>query len=453
MAVTSIRSVRRPIRDTVAYVLDPEKTGKEAVGKEMYRKYWAWGINVRLETAGEDMLRVKEYWKKEDGARSYHVYQSFAEGEITPYLAQRIGVLLARELWGERFQVVVATHMDKKSHIHNHLLMNSVSFVDGKKFNSQERSYFRLRAVSDKLCRRYGLSVPSRGVNRKKMRRQEEAVQKGKPNLLTTMAWDVDRAIMASVTEGEFLENLNKMGYGISFRNRKGKDTEDLRLRIPGSRWFVPVKNLGEEYGKEQLQKRILDNIIGRNSFLPSGEEGEPAMQGEPEKVPTVFSLSGLYRRYAQELNQISRFPGSVKRVSLFLRQDLIRRETIDKQVCFLEKHGIEKGEQLPLLLEELGSDLKQMKVRYVRLTAKIQRERRMERPDRVRTALIDRAKLLEKIQERREECRLCTDILNRQKQTGKELEILAREREKGEGYESVGRAGRTGREDFSEWD
>ena len=117
MAVTSIRSVRRPIRDTVAYVLDPGKTGKEAVGKEMYRKCWAWGINVRLETAGEDMLRVKEYWKKEDGVRSYHVYQSFAEGEITPYLAQRIGVLLARELWGERFQVVVATHMDKKSHI------------------------------------------------------------------------------------------------------------------------------------------------------------------------------------------------------------------------------------------------------------------------------------------------------------------------------------------------
>ena len=89
MAVTSIRSVRRPIRDTVAYVLDPGKTGKEAVGKEMYRKCWAWGINVRLETAGEDMLRVKEYWKKEDGVRSYHLVTAscrtvFATGPATP---------------------------------------------------------------------------------------------------------------------------------------------------------------------------------------------------------------------------------------------------------------------------------------------------------------------------------------------------------------------------------
>ena len=119
MAVTSIRRVKRSVLDTVAYILNPEKTRKGSGGQEMYRRCWAWGLNVHLETAGEEMLRVKEYWKKEDGVRSYHAYQSFAKGEVTPYLAHRIGVLLARELWGNRFQIVVATHLDRESHIQN----------------------------------------------------------------------------------------------------------------------------------------------------------------------------------------------------------------------------------------------------------------------------------------------------------------------------------------------
>lgn len=80
------------------------------------------------------MMAVKKRYGKEDGIVVFHGYQSFAEGEVTPDMAHEIGVRLAEELWGERFQVLIATHLDKANHIHNHFVLNSFSFLDGRRY-------------------------------------------------------------------------------------------------------------------------------------------------------------------------------------------------------------------------------------------------------------------------------------------------------------------------------
>lgn len=98
------------------------------------------GVNCIPEIARDKMLLVKRQFGKEGGIVAFHAYQSFAPGEATPEQAHEIGLELARRLWGERFQVIVATHLDKK-HIHNHFVLNSVSFVDGKKYNDCKASY------------------------------------------------------------------------------------------------------------------------------------------------------------------------------------------------------------------------------------------------------------------------------------------------------------------------
>ena len=67
-------------------------------------------------------------------AFEYHGYQSFAPGEATPELAHEIGLALAKKLWGEKYQVLVTTHLDKAHHLHNHFVVNTVSFVDGIKY-------------------------------------------------------------------------------------------------------------------------------------------------------------------------------------------------------------------------------------------------------------------------------------------------------------------------------
>ena len=92
------------------------------------------------------------------GRVCFHGYQSFQADEVTAEIAHQIGVKLAQELWGDRFEVVVATHCNT-GHYHNHFVLNSVSFADGLKFDNTPADYARMREVSDRLCREYAISV------------------------------------------------------------------------------------------------------------------------------------------------------------------------------------------------------------------------------------------------------------------------------------------------------
>lgn len=86
------------------------------------------------------------------------LFQSFAEGEVTPEQCHAIGVRLAEEMWKDRFEVIVSTHLNS-NHYHNHFVINSVSFKDGKRYYDKRETYAELRRLSDSLCEEYGLSV------------------------------------------------------------------------------------------------------------------------------------------------------------------------------------------------------------------------------------------------------------------------------------------------------
>ena len=104
-----------------------------------------------------------------NGVVAYHGYQSFAPGEVNPQTAHEIGLKLAQKLWGNGYQVIVATHLDQESHIHNHFVVNTVSFKDGKRYHRTEKDYYDMQKESDRLCREYGLSVienPQRGKSK-----------------------------------------------------------------------------------------------------------------------------------------------------------------------------------------------------------------------------------------------------------------------------------------------
>ncbi|MBQ9719989.1 MAG: relaxase/mobilization nuclease domain-containing protein, partial [Oscillospiraceae bacterium] len=179
MATTAIWSVKGNLGRVVDYAANPEKTtytpadlqGLRDVMNYATQDYkteeqrYVSGVNCAPEIAREQMLLVKRQFGKEGGVIAFHGYQSFAPGEVTPEQAHEIGVELAKRLWGDRFQVIVATHLDR-AHLHNHFVLNSVSFVDGKKYNYCKASYALMRRTSDELCREHGLSVieqPERG--------------------------------------------------------------------------------------------------------------------------------------------------------------------------------------------------------------------------------------------------------------------------------------------------
>lgn len=161
--------------------------------------------------------------------------------------------LLAKKLWGEKYQVLVATHLDRENHLHNHFVVNTVSFVDGIKYHRTEQDYFDMQRESDRLCREYGLSVienPQRGKS--KHYGEWRAEQEGRPTYLSLIKADVDTAIRQSMTERQFFYHLRQMGYDV----KVGKDITVRPPNYPRGRKLM--RNFGEDYSMENIRRRIL---------------------------------------------------------------------------------------------------------------------------------------------------------------------------------------------------
>ena len=239
--------------DVIAYAVNSTKT-QQTVQEEKNVERFVSGVNCHPATARMEMMAVKKRFGKEDGTVAYHGYQSFAPGEATPEIAHRIGVELAQRLWGDRYQVVVATHLDKENHLHNHFVLNTVSFADGIKFHRTDKDYHEMRSMSDELCQEYGLSViqnPQPGKT--KQYGEWRAEQEQRPTWRGIVKSDVDEVIRQSMTERQFFENLHKKVYEV-------KVGKDISVRPPDKDRFVRLaRNFGEDYTLEGIRRRILE--------------------------------------------------------------------------------------------------------------------------------------------------------------------------------------------------
>ena len=137
MAVTKIWNIKGRAESPLEYITNPEKTLREFTESEKQaladviayaanedkteQFFYTTGINCSVEFARDQFNATKLRFGKTGGNVAYHAYQSFREGEVTPDEAHAIGVQLARELWGDRFQMVVATHVNTKC-THNHIV-------------------------------------------------------------------------------------------------------------------------------------------------------------------------------------------------------------------------------------------------------------------------------------------------------------------------------------------
>ena len=203
------------LEDVIAYAVNSRKTEQHKKDSDVLERFVS-GVNCHPATARAEMLSVKKRFGKEDGTIAYHGYQSFAPGEATPEMAHKIGVELAQRLWGDRYQVVVATHLDKANHLHNHFVLNTVSFVDGIKYHRTAKDYHEMQTVSDDLCREYGLSVienPQPGKS--KHYGEWRAEQEQRPTWRGIVRADIDEVIRQSMTERQFFENLHRKGYKV----------------------------------------------------------------------------------------------------------------------------------------------------------------------------------------------------------------------------------------------
>ena len=197
MAVCEIWDVRGRLDHPIDYAENPEKTANpkyteadlQALGDVMKyatngdkteKQFFVTGVNCDTATARDEMLIAKAQWNDESEIVCYHGFQSFKSGELTPEQAHEVGVKLAEKMWGDRFQVIVATHLNTDC-LHNHFVVNSVSFADGKHYHDNKANLRLLRQHSDELCREYALSVIEHPNGRKKPYALYQAEKQGLP--------------------------------------------------------------------------------------------------------------------------------------------------------------------------------------------------------------------------------------------------------------------------------
>ncbi len=369
MAYTSVIPVRRLDR-AVKYVMNKEKTtavslqdaldyaaNRDKTEQSCFESSYA----CTLETAFADMRQTKEQWHKSGGVQGYHLVQSFAAGEVTPELAHQIAKKLADRVLGGRYEYVIGTHLNT-GHIHSHIVWNSVSRIDGKKYHSNGKSYVtEIRAVSDKLCQKYRLSVIDTENSNHVAKPYAEwlAEKNNQPTWRTAIRQDVDEAIQQSLTWRQFLNALERKGYEV----RMGRKYPVLRP--PGKERFVRFKTLGKRYTPEAIQTRILYP----QSYHPYVENSPTIQHGRLHsgKKPhrKLTGLRALYYHYLYELGALPRKP---HRPSYAVRQDAYKLDQRIRQMEFLSKHNIDTLEQLETHRKALQTEIGQLQTKRKQL-------------------------------------------------------------------------------------
>lgn len=354
------------LSDVIRYAVNSRKTQKADNEDCAVVHRFVSGINCSPSTARDEMLAVKKRFGKENGTVAYHGYQSFAPGEATPEMAHEIGMKLAARLWGDRYQVIVATHLDKENHLHNHFVLNTVSFVDGIKYHRTKKDYHDMQTVSDELCREYRLSVienPQYG--KAKQYGEWRAEQEQRPTWRGLIRADIDEAIRQSMTERQFFDNLRKKGYEV-------KIGKDISVRPPGKERFVRLmRNFGEDYSLDNIRKRILSQ--GRPERRTSEQKPEILRVRLISSLKTARKLAGFRALYVHYCYLLGIFPKnrpqqSRKRMHFLLREDLLKLDAITAETRLLIGHRIDTAEQLFCYrdevngkIEALTSDRKQL--------------------------------------------------------------------------------------------
>ena len=347
------------LSDVIEYAVNTRKTSTPPNDESvLIMQQFVSGVNCNPVTARDSMMRTKREFNKTDGTVAYHGYQSFAPGEATPEMAHEIGIKLAAQLWGDRYQVLVATHLDKSNHLHNHFVINTVSFVDGIKFHRTEKDYFAMQRESDRLCREYGLSVienPKRGKS--KQYGEWQAEQEGKPTWRSIIKKDVDEAVAQAMTDKQFFFFLRGKGYEI-------KVGKDISVRPPGKeRFFRLARNFGEDYTLDGICRRILARTSRPKPPVQPIPQDQTIkifhFKGDLKKAKRIGGLRGLYLHYCYKLGILpkGRQP-SPARLHFLLREDLRKLDAITKETRLLCVNHIDTLEQLLSFQEGLVSEI-----------------------------------------------------------------------------------------------
>lgn len=241
MAVIKRLASKGSVRNIINYVLSREKTDERIIS----------GKDCSPENAVSEMGSTKELYNKTDGLSYHHIIQSFKPGEITPEKAHGIGIELS-EMQFKNHEVLIATHKDK-NHIHNHLIVNSVSFKDGYKLISDKKTLREIKLESDKICQRENLSTIEKPYARNRYSMAEyKLAEKGIPIWKEQLRTAIDEAKNHSQNLVELKEYLKD-----NFKIDMKIQNKNLSFLHPDKKKYCRGNKLGHAYIKETINNEF----------------------------------------------------------------------------------------------------------------------------------------------------------------------------------------------------
>lgn len=456
MAIVFIKDIQTRLDRTISYVGNRKKTLNESY-EEMFldlhqaldytaddlkteQKFFVDGVNCKYENAFHLMSETKKEYNKTDGILGFHIIQSFAPGEGTPQMIHNLGLEFAKRAFGERFEVVVSTHQNTGC-LHNHYVVNSVSFMDGKKYYDNNESYARLRKISDDLCREYGLSV----IENPKERSHKSydlymAEKNGEWTKDSIIRRDIDECILKTTSPKAFYREMQKLGYSFNF-NRKYPTVSHPKFERPRR-----LKTLGEEYTPERIEERILSKWRKYEIDVPEQDDLTQEFFA-PLVQPTYKEV---YVSFVTVVQYVKKNPNTNREIDKYLIDEMRKLDKLIEQQNLLCDNDIETPEDLEKYKASCESELKECEEARNRLYKMVKTAARKNDAKEVAELRDAVSTLTERMKILRKNIRICDRIQEDEPKIENKINDIMNDKERKEMStdERFRRCGRTNRED-----
>lgn len=301
MAITKYKVIKKNLDAVINYAMNGEKTENGILVS---------AINCLPQTAYSQMMLTKKAFHKEDGRLGYHIIQSFNGNEIFPDKCNKIGIELAKQLWGDKYQVIVCTHTNKKN-VHNHIVLNSVSFIDGSKYHNSNVEIALLRQTNDDICRKHGLSIikSTKATTISDISKSRIANYNRNSGKMELIKADIDAAIKEATKYQEFVDILAFKGYYIK------KSSNVISVSTPYyNRNIRLARAFGEDYTFDNIKTRIYQPALYDRYLKRTNNEKVykvriyDGIKIDQEKLKT----SPFYRLYVHYLYLLGKLPPKI---------------------------------------------------------------------------------------------------------------------------------------------
>ncbi len=397
MGTTKIWAIKDSLSRVLDYASNPKKTAYTDLQKVLHyaeqgsktvsdeETCFVTGVNCNAETAFDEMLAVQRRFGKTGGNVAYHAYQSFKTGEVSKELCHQIGVELARKMWGDEYQVLVATHLDTQT-LHNHFVINAVNMWDGNKFNCNEGVYWRFRSLSDQLCAEHHLTV-IKNPQGKTPRSIYFAEKNGEPTKFNLMRQAIDYAVEHSLNFKEFKTIMSDQGYVVNLNENRTYWT----IRCVNSKKCVRMVRLGEEYSNQEIQRRIYGRdtqSAWKNNREYYAERKEMrnfqpkcfVFRGSFKKVKKHTGIYALYLHYCYLLGKLSKYHQR-QPLSPEMREAWRHLDRLSTQVTLLSHKKLSTLEDVSVFIQETDQSIQEVAAARQKIYNKLRRCGDEDRP------------------------------------------------------------------------